>query len=165
MPPHKVGEVKSILDQQYETAYATLKYAVEKRDPDKYFEGLQKLTEALRNEVQQNYGTPNKGETPFTFMDWHRETQYIPEEKIKKGEDVVTLSNAIDGRGNIYNQEFQGDTIMHENSRNRGDTVAQFVNKRGHEFIATLVVPRESLDKSFFQVQTTFKGFRPAASK
>jgi hypothetical protein len=48
---------------------------------------------------------------------------------------------------------------MSRNSESFGGAVANYVNKRGHQFIAASVVPGKTEMDSHFQVLTTFKGF------
>ena len=157
LPPQKE---KSPVDLQFDAAYASVQSAVERGDAERYVKELGQLAQVMRTEVIQNNAPPNFGDLPHTFMEWQHQNSFLYEfeaDKIKKGVDVSKPSNTLDNHGKPH-RDWPGDTTMSRNSQSFGGAVADYVNKRGRDFITGSVVPGQTEQHSHYQVLTTFKG-------
>lgn len=157
LPPQ---EVKSPVDQQFDAAYASVQSAAERGDAEGYVKELGQLAQLMRTEVIQNNAPPNFGDLPHTFMGWQHQNSFLYEfeaDKIRKGIDVSKLSDTLDNHGKPH-RDRPGDTTMSRNSQSFGGAVADYVNKRGHDFITGSVVAGQTEQNSHYQVLTTFKG-------
>lgn len=157
LPPQ---EVKSHIDQQFDAAYASVQSAAERGDAEGYVKELGQLAQLMRTEVIQNNAPPNFGDLPHTFMEWQHQNSFLYEfeaYRIKNGVDVSKLSNTLDNHSKPH-RDWPGDTTMSRNSQSFGGAVADYVNKRGNDFITGSVVPGQTEQNSHYQVLTTFKG-------